>query len=325
MMNLNMALLLGAGFSRPSGIPLMHDLAINFPTNLEGEDKLTYLQLYELLPEITEDFELLMQVCHDLKNMPVELINRLINRSSDQQLLDFAQLVNGAESLDRCLKHYLHQHCQIQKDQIAYLYPFAHWLKLTGTQLDIFSVNYDLVVESLCEEFFLTYTDGFLVNWQPELFSNPTYQIRLYKLHGSFVWYQSVLGERVKIPILNYDNTLNYLANDRINSMMVYPKREKREPFQELLQIFRKKLLTLDRLIIIGYSLRDQELTEIIVRGMQKNQNLIVELISPEVDELARGLQMSERLESFAGGVEEWIQARFSQMIAGCRPQKKAE
>ncbi len=247
-MKKNTTFLIGAGFSYPAKIPIMRDLARDFPQVLKEEEKSSYDQLKILEPEIEKDFELLMEICHDLSRVPISLINKLTRCSFGTDFIDLEKLVKGAKVLESNLKDFLHQKCKIDKKKLGYLYPLMEWIKKTKNTVDIFSLNYDLVIETLCEEFYIPYTDGFLVNWDSKLFLNPSFQVNLYKLHGSFIWYQSELGESVKIPILDENGRINYLSKSEVFSMMVYPRREKREPFGELLRIFSEKLLTIEKL-----------------------------------------------------------------------------
>lgn len=320
-MEKNTALLIGAGFSYPAGSPLMYDLAKDFPRELAGNEKKIYQELQELVPEIGEDFELLMEVCHDLKEVPVTLLNRLACRCFGEEMVNLKQMAQGARLLERKLKGYLREQCKVNKGQLHYLYPLFENLKRTGQKLDVFTLNYDLMIEILCEEYYIPYTDGFEVRWNPVLFQDPSYQIRLYKLHGSFIWYQSELGERIKIPIVDREEQVEYLAQDGVVSMMVYPRQEKWEPFEELLRLFRERLLTLDQLVVIGYSFRDQELLKMVTEGLQKNHHLQLELVSPSAQEhLAQFSEYvnSKRLRAVSGGVEEWILDQYGK-------EKKAE
>lgn len=310
----NSALLLGAGFSYPAGIPIMCDLAKGFQRELAGSERKAYQELLELIPEINKDFELLMEACHDLKEVPVALLNRLAWRCFGKEMVNLKQLAQGAELLEGRLKDYLRKQCKVNKDKLQYLYPLFEMLKRTGQKLDIFTLNYDLMIEILCEEYFISYTDGFEVRWNPVLFQDPSYQIRLYKLHGSFIWYQSELGERIKIPLMDREEQVKHLVQDGVVSMMVYPRQEKWEPFKELLRLFRERLLTLDQLVVIGYSFRDEELLNIVVEGLRKNHRLQLELVSPSAQEQLTQFSPflnSERLRIFSGGVSEWIQDQW--------------
>lgn len=350
-MRSDVALLIGAGFSFPAGIPTMKGLARDFAENLAGQERAVYSKLSAFIPEISEDFEILLECCGDLKSLPVNLLQRFLENKffraykvlngesnncgicsnnkrvgSDhfscsgslhtnpwhgvlisELVEDMLEIVEGARLLEQQLKEYLRVKCLICKDSIGYLNPLMLWLKKSGVGLDIFSLNYDLLIETLAEEFFIPYTDGFMVNWDSSLFDDDKYQIRLFKLHGSFIWYQSEVGERIKIPIFYHKNEVEYLAQDKVVSMMVYPRREKQEPFEELVRRFRERLLTLQKLVVIGYSFRDVELKAIVEEGLRKNTDLHLVLVSPGAVELAKSLQWGKRVQSFAGGIEDWV------------------
>ncbi|MCK4259003.1 MAG: SIR2 family protein [Halanaerobiales bacterium] len=306
------ALLIGAGFSYPAKIPIMKELARYFPQTLQQEEKRIYDQIKYLVPDIQEDFELLMEISYDLSKIPISLTTHLAKEGFVSHFIDLEGLTKGSKILIKSLKKFLHDKCQVKKENLVYLYPFFNWLKKSQYALDIFSLNYDLVIENLCEEFFVPYTDGFLMNWNPGLFFNSQFQVKLYKLHGSFDWYQSELGERIKIPILKEGGKLEFLNQTNVYSMMVYPRRKKRESFGELFRFFYDRLLTLEKLVVIGYSFRDEELKKIIDESLIKNHRLHLELVSPISKQLATLFPFSERIHCHEGGVEEWIQAMWS-------------
>lgn len=308
-MKLNTALLLGAGFSYPAGIPMMNELAKGFPESLTDQERKIYLRIRELIPEMDQDFELLMECFHDWKEIPIYLLDRLTQRDFGEYFTDLKQLVKGAIQLEERLQEYLRKSCTMEKKRRKYLYPMMTWLKKKECRLDIFTLNYDLLIEELCDEFFLRYTDGFLFHWQPDLFQDQQFQICLYKLHGSFTWYQSKMGERFKIPLVSQRSEMEDFAEDQVASMMVYPRRKKYELFSDLLRMFRERLLTLDQLVVIGYSFRDEELIEIVQDGLRKNQQLRLEIVVPN----AEGMTLfgdDQRVTYFSGGVEEWVAER---------------
>lgn len=316
-MKLNTAFLLGAGFSCPAGVPIMRDLAAEFAQILQGAERDTYLGMKESIPEIEDDFELLMECAHDLSEVPVYLVDRLARRCFGEEFHDLVDLAMGAARLEERLKGYLRERCVIQNDRSEYLYPLMQWLKKTGYRLDIFTLNYDLLVEGLCEEFFLPYTDGFWPDWQPALFGDPQFQIDLYKLHGSFIWYQSPLGERMKLSVPAGPRAVEYLAEDGMVSMMVYPRRRKSEPFSDLWRRFRERLLTLDRLVVIGYSFRDEELLRSVKDGLRKNRKLCLDLVQPGADQVGERLGEDARVRCLCEGVEEWIEKeRYLELLS---------
>jgi hypothetical protein len=77
----------------------------------------------------------------------------------------------------------------------AYLAPLREWL-LVNEPLDIFSLNYDTVVEQFCKSDGIPCTDGFSQRgeWQPDLYYRADSGVRLWKLHGSVNWTSSESG-----------------------------------------------------------------------------------------------------------------------------------
>jgi hypothetical protein len=67
--------------------------------------------------------------------------------------------------------------------------------------IDIATLNHDLLIEKILLKYNIPYIDGFGekegdVKWfKPENFDNPSFKIRLFKLHGSINWYR-FRGER---------------------------------------------------------------------------------------------------------------------------------
>ena len=114
-MKSDVALLVGAGFSYPAGIPVMAELAKGFPMELQDSERETYEILKKLLPGIENDFELLMECCHDVKEAPIYLINRMAEYCFGERFPDFEHLTVGATALDRRLKEYLRRACKIER------------------------------------------------------------------------------------------------------------------------------------------------------------------------------------------------------------------
>jgi len=67
--------------------------------------------------------------------------------------------------------------------------------------MEVFTVNYDIVVELLCDLDNVPYSDGFQLNWQPSDFERDGVRVRLHKLHGSVTWFESPSEEDLKIPL----------------------------------------------------------------------------------------------------------------------------
>ena len=156
----------------------------------------------------------------------------------------------------------------------------ASWVE--GVQRDspieVFTTNYDLLMEQAFEDTHVPYFDGFAGVRRPffdlramEEDKLPPRWARLWKLHGSVNWYQTddnrVLrgtttgNERLKRVIhpshLKYEESrrLPYLAMiDRVRAFLKQPTAT---------------------LIICGYSFRDEHINEVILQGLESTQTAI--------------------------------------------------
>ncbi len=110
--------------------------------------------------------------------------------------------------------------------------------------------------------------------------------IRLYKLHGSVMWYQSDRGSYIKLPVMTEESKIQLITGEKAENLMLYPmqKLDYAEPFLELL-VGIKRLLeseTCKFLIVVGYSFRDEHIRRIIWGAARKNKNLHLLLIDPK-------------------------------------------
>lgn len=148
---------------------------------------------------------------------------------------------------------------------------FAAWVARTNyhAPLEVFTVNYDLLLETALEEFHVPYFDGFigtlrsrfrtdLVEPLPGSDSMPSFFTRLWKLHGSLNWEWDD-GHRI------------YRCGNAVKeSAAIYPSDTKydesrRMPFVVLQDRFRRALHQPETLVLIsGYAFGDDHLNEII-------------------------------------------------------------
>jgi hypothetical protein len=92
---------------------------------------------------------------------------------------------------------------------------FIETAKNKGGPLDIISLNYDTCIEQFCNVHKMTYQDGFDLYWNPETFNRDETEIRLYKLHGSVIWYQSDRCTYIKLPIQNDIGELRLISDEK--------------------------------------------------------------------------------------------------------------
>ena len=158
------------------------------------------------------------------------------------------------------------------------------WLNFINRdyEKEIFTLNYDLLIEKALEDVSLPYFSGFLGNVKPFFVSDSVDDFsglyvkqswtKFWKLHGSLNFKKSTAG---KIFI---ENNIN---ND-FENLLVYPSMDKylssrKAPFISYLDRFRKYLLGNEKvLVILGYSFGDDHVNDIIINGLNNNSRLSI-------------------------------------------------
>ena len=167
---------------------------------------------------------------------------------------------------------------------IKYLEPFLGFIE-EFRPLDIVSLNYDTCIEQFCNVNKLSYQDGFAIDWNPKIFEEENTDIRLYKLHGSIIWYHSSRGGYVKLPVMTNESSVKLITGETAESLMLYPmqKLDYAEPLFELLLKTKHRLESpgCKFLIVVGYSFRDDHILRILWDAARINRNLTVILIDP--------------------------------------------
>lgn len=144
--------------------------------------------------------------------------------------------------------------------------------------VEVFTTNYDLLMEQAFEDCRVPYFDGFPGASRP--FFNlrameedllPPRWARLWKLHGSINWYQvadkgvlrSAIKEEQGLKRVIHPSHLKYEESRRMPYLAMIDR----------LRAFLKQPTA--TLVINGYSFRDEHLNEVIVQGLQSTQTAI--------------------------------------------------
>ncbi|MDG1153242.1 MAG: SIR2 family protein [Alphaproteobacteria bacterium] len=175
---------------------------------------------------------------------------------------------------------------------------------------NIFTTNNDLFNETAMDNLNINYNNGFSGGikkyFNPAQFNSVLSQkvdlnlekyqpienlVNLYKLHGSVNWVEDENNSNkfFNIRETQFFNTEKNQSNDKKNKVLIYPTPLKQNkslgsPYTDLLREFQKKLLLPDNvLIIIGFSMRDEHINNIIYQSLTINSSLnIVLLADPE-------------------------------------------
>ncbi|VUT28122.1 MAG: hypothetical protein SYNGOMJ08_00683 [Candidatus Syntrophoarchaeum sp. GoM_oil] len=227
------------------------------------------------------DVELVLETLYKLNNKEVELLPDFY----DQNTFKFTEKEESLKSLEKKLRGFIREKTIVSEDKIDYLAPLKEFVA-KYEMLDIFSVNYDTCIEQFCKEYGLRYTDGFELYWHPESFDDSDYDVKLYKIHGSVMWYLTDRGSHVKIPIASGEkDEIKLITGETAKTLMVYPMGGKWEYAEPLLELIRRLHVGLEKAevcIVIGYSFRDDYIRRIFFEAARTNKDLILFLIAPD-------------------------------------------
>jgi hypothetical protein len=156
----------------------------------------------------------------------------------------------------------------------------AQWISIDREKpIEVFTTNYDLLLEQAFEELSVPYFDGFVGSRQSffdlrAIEDNliPKHWTRLWKIHGSMNWFQNKNKEV-------YRSSLTKANGD---SYLIYPSHLKYEqsrkmPFLALIDQLNRFLRFPNSLMIIsGYSFNDDHLNDTILSALKANPNSMV-------------------------------------------------
>lgn len=160
---------------------------------------------------------------------------------------------------------------------------FARWISSIDRDksIEIFTTNYDLLMEQALEDTGIPYFDGFVGSRQPffdlrSVEDNliPKHWSRLWKIHGSINWYQKVNKEVFRSDTFKNDET--------DTSYLIYPShlkydQSRKMPFLALSdQLSRFLKQPSAALMLCGYSFNDDHINDTIVNALKSNPTAIV-------------------------------------------------
>ncbi len=158
----------------------------------------------------------------------------------------------------------------------------AVWIGATDRSepVEIFTTNYDLLMELALEDIRIPFFDGFVGSHQPffdpyaiENDKLPPRWARLWKIHGSINWRSGLIDGNFKVW---------RSSADKDGDLVIHPSHLKYEqsrkmPYLAMMDRLKKFLsVSSSALIIIGYSFGDQHLNDVIIQGLQGSPTTIV-------------------------------------------------
>jgi len=197
---------------------------------------------------------------------------------------EFEGLTEAAASeLDRLVCGAIALSVDITGKPIDSFEQLASWAGRMESQrpIELFTVNYDLLIESGFEQVGVPYFDGFVGSirgrFTPDLVEPtagrslrelPAGFVRLWKLHGSVNWTEATVGPGTEIV---------RVGSSVGHNVAIYPSDEKysesrRLPFVALMDRFRRALVEPETISLIsGYSFGDEHLNEMIFDAARRH------------------------------------------------------
>lgn len=289
---------LGAGSSCAFGLPSIMSLTKEVKDSLDYNWKTIYDNASTDIKNLIGREPTIEDILNYLRQ-----ISDLTNKTNDR----FYNGISGEQAhlLDKKICTLIYENIKEKQEvsDIKELRKFLAWYDAatSGFIKEIFTTNYDLLLEMAMEANYIPYFDGFVGAFEP-FFNSESIDdfpsitdstgkwIRLWKIHGSLNW------------------TLKKGCNDSVdrivrgsivtkhdNELMIYPSKEKyalsrREPYIAYFDRLKKYMINGETLLIFsGYSFSDQHINDIIYNAMRQNPRLYVLVIcysDLQVDEM---------------------------------------
>lgn len=281
----HISFLLGAGASKAAGLPDMKGLESEIRTRelTAGVDTLTSLLTDRSLEEALTWLRRLASVLEGSTETLGGLTHADVIAADKKLCTDIMDILLG--SAPTSMPH--------QR--------LASWVARTefDRSVEIFSLNYDLLVERALEDRGVPYFDGFLGNYEarftPDLVDQvqggramPPYFARVWKLHGSLSWVTNSDGQLIRVAAPSSSASIS----------AIHPSESKytdsrRAPFVILQDRFRRSLLEPETIALVaGYSFGDEHINEVLydcakARPRSEFIFFMYEGLSPALVELA--------------------------------------
>ncbi|MGY1849534.1 SIR2 family NAD-dependent protein deacylase [Blastococcus sp. SYSU DS1021] len=262
---------LGAGTPmavRPNGTPLIPDIAgltALIKSEVTGTSKTVVEEAFGQLGSAyaTPTLENLLDYLRRLAAIPGPAAVRGFERN------DIAQA--DAEVCQLVRKHL---EASLPAADTAY-HAVALWAQAAKRHapLEVFTTNYDLLLEQALEGAGVPYFDGFVGSHRPSFDVHaveedelPSRWVRLWKIHGSVNWAMDRTGNVLRCP-----------ASDPADRVLIYPShlkydQSRRLPYLALLDRLRSFLRQPSSVIVSsGFSYRDEHINEVMGQALHAN------------------------------------------------------
>lgn len=284
----NIGFFFGAGTSCALKIPNVEQLTTGIEAKLTGDFAVNFGRVITDLESIITDRKVNIE---DILNH-IRRIRELTGESAKEY-----EGVSGtnAKLLDKEICTIIYD-IIAEKEAVADIdntKKFFAWLSLLNRDFskEVFTTNYDLIIEKSLEASQIPYFDGFVGSYEPFFWQESIDQfvtkndltqnwIRLWKIHGSLSWFWKEDPKTKSQKVIRIGKIDN--IKDEENELVIYPSKEKydsskKQPFIAYFDRLKNYLLSGELLFIFtGYSFSDQHINEIIFNCLRQNNRLTV-------------------------------------------------
>lgn len=221
----------------------------------------------------------------------IRRIREITNEKPDQ---DFIKVTGeAAKNLDKEICNQIYNIIVEAEGKADLTNPrkFFAWLNILNHEYskEVFTTNYDLIIEKSLEQSQIPYFDGFVGSYEPFFWQESIEQqtgktdmtrnwIRLWKIHGSLSWFWKEDKTDNSQKIIRVGKFDNASATDK--ELVIYPSKEKydssrKQPFIAYFDRLKNFLSSGELLFIFtGFSFSDQHINEIIFNCLRQNNRL---------------------------------------------------
>jgi hypothetical protein len=282
----NIGFFFGAGTSCALKIPNIAMLTSGIEKNLKDDNlKCFNIVRDNLKTTLGKDINIEEILNH------IRRIREITNEKPDQ---DFIKVTgDAAKNLDKEICNQIYNIIEEAEGKADLTNPrkFFAWLNILNHEYskEVFTTNYDLIIEKSLEQSQIPYFDGFVGSYEPFFWQESIEQstgksdmtrnwIRLWKIHGSLSWFwkeDTINNSQKIIRVGKFDNSC---ITDK--ELVIYPSKEKydssrKQPFIAYFDRLKNFLSSGELLFIFtGFSFSDQHINEIIFNCLRQNNRL---------------------------------------------------
>mgnify|MGYP003664912059 CR=1 FL=1 len=253
-------------------IPDVKNLTIHINDFFKGNDK--YLLLLDVLKEAKKDIENIEDILSFLRSLLLVSKGGSVRGLTENELLDLER--------DICSEIVAKLDVELPDQETPY-HRLCKWMGSIDRKVavELFTTNYDLLMEQALEDSEVPYFDGF-VGSRRSFFDLravedaliPIHWSRLWKIHGSINWYQETEKDKEGRDVKKVYRS-SEIKKDA--SHLIYPSHLKYEESRKMpylalidqLSRFVRKKSSL--LILSGYSFNDGHLNDTIINALKAN------------------------------------------------------